>query len=29
MMKHTFITEINKLKSVYGSISYFDKKSLN
>ena len=29
MIEQTFITEINKLISVYGSISYFDKKSLN
>ena len=28
MIEQTFITEINKLISVYGSISYFDKKSL-
>ena len=29
MIEQTFITEINKLISVYGSISYFDKKSIN
>ena len=28
MIEQTFITEINKLISVYGSISYFDKKSI-
>ena len=28
MIEQTFITEINKLISVYGSVSYFDKKSL-
>ena len=27
MIEQTFITEINKLISVYGSISYFEKKS--
>ena len=29
MIEQTFITEINKLISVYGSISYFNKKSVN
>ena len=29
MIEKTFITEINKLISVYGSISYFDEKSIN
>ena len=29
MTEQTFITEVNKLISVYGSISYFDKKSAN
>ena len=29
MIEQTFITEINKLISVYGSISYFDKKSIS
>lgn len=29
LIEPTFITEINKLISVYGSISYFDKKSLD
>ena len=28
-MKQTFTTEINKLLSLYGSISYFDKKDTN
>ena len=29
MIEQTFITEINKLVSVYGSICYFDEKSIN
>ena len=29
MIEQTFIAEINKLISVYGSISYFNKKSVN
>ena len=29
MIEQTFITEINKFISVYGSISYFDKNSIN
>ena len=29
MIEQTFITNLNKLISVYGSISYFDKKSIN
>ena len=29
MIEQTFITEINKLISVYGSISYFEKKSIS
>ena len=29
MTEQTFIKEINKLISVYGSISYFEKKSIN
>ena len=29
MIEQTFITNINKLISVCGSISYFDKKSIN
>ena len=29
MIEQTFITEINKLISVYGSISYFNKRSVN
>ena len=29
MTEQTFKTEINTLISVYGSISYFDKKSIN
>ena len=29
MIEQTFITKINKLISVYGSISYFDKKSIS
>ena len=28
MIEQTFVTEINKLISVYGYISYFDKKSI-
>ena len=29
LIKQTFVTEINKLLSTYGSISYFDKKGTN
>ena len=29
LIKQTFVTEINKLLSVYGSVSYFDKKGTN
>ena len=29
MIEQTFVTEINKLTPVYGSISYFGKKSRN
>ena len=29
MIEQTFVTEINKLIPVYGSISYFGKKSRN
>ena len=29
LIKQTFVTEINKLLSIYGSISYFDKKGTN
>ena len=29
LIKQTFVTEINKLLSIYGSISYFDKKGRN
>ena len=29
LIKQTFLTEINKLLSIYGSISYFDKKGIN
>ena len=29
IIEQTFITEINKLRSIYGSISYFNKKGVN
>ena len=29
IIEQTFITEINKLRSIYGSISYFNKKGIN
>ena len=29
LIKQTFVTEINKLLSIYGSTSYFDKKGTN
>ena len=29
VIEQTFVTEINKLMSVYGSISFFNKKSIN
>ena len=29
IIEQTFITEINKLRSIYGSISYFSKKGVN
>ena len=29
LIKQTFVTEVNKLLSIYGSISYFDKKGIN
>ena len=29
LIKQIFVTEINKLLSIYGSISYFDKKGTN
>ena len=29
LIKQTFLTEINKLLSIYGSISYFDKTGTN
>ena len=29
MIKQTFVTEIRKLRSIYGSISYYDKKGAN
>ena len=29
LIKQTFVTEINKLLFIYGSISYFDKKGTN
>ena len=29
VIEQTFVTEVNKLMSVYGSISFFNKKSVN